>query len=222
MRPSRDALVGWTSIILCSVAFLIYVANTFLYLTPPNPVKAQLLPLIMTIEHPVFAQTWHLFAPNPLSINFVLAVRCRIGEAVTSWRDITQPLLARHHRNRNSPMGRVLRVQDNAIRTWLGWSGNDEWRELICRKDRRHPMCRGEDPNTQQMRERGRFLLGRVASAACDETVGRERATAVQVQLLIHRPPPFSKRRLSDQAGATRYATLPWMPYQRVGSRPGR
>lgn len=203
----------WSTILVLSGLSVVYAVNTFLYLTPPNPVKAVLLPIIYGLQHPLFAQNWHLFAPNPIRTNFVLTVRCRTGDAVTPWRDVTTPLLARHHRNRTSTMGRLLRVQQNAVRLAVGLSP-DDWRPLICRRDPTHPSCRGRDAPARARREMGRIVLRRVASAACDAAVGRGRAEAVQTRILMHNPPPWSQRQLPAAAGSTRYVTLPWERYE--------
>ncbi len=191
----------------------LYIASTFLYLTPPNPVKLELYPVIYALEQPYFSQNWHLFAPNPVKSNFVLAVRCRLLDgAVTRWHDPVTPLLAAHHRNRLSPMGKVLRVPQHAIFAFLGRS-TDEWRSLLCRHKPNTPICRRPDPVTQKQRDLGKFMLHRLSSAACDSLVGTGRSTAVQIRILLHKPPPFSQRHLPSEAGSTTYVTLPWLPY---------
>lgn len=199
-------------LIVGSLAAL-YVANTFLYLTPPNPVKLALIPVIYALEQPYFAQNWHLFAPNPIKSNFVLAVRCRLSEgALTPWHDPVTPLLAAHHRNRLSPMGKVLRVPQHAIFAFLG-RNTDEWRPLVCKQKSNLPTCRGPDPVAQKHRDLGKFMLYRLGSAACDSLVGSGRTTAVQIRILLHRPPPFSQRHLPSEAGFATYLTLPWLPH---------
>lgn len=203
----------WLAIILLGIPAAGYLANTFLYLTPPNPIKVRLLALINGIEHPLFAQNWHLFAPNPVRTNFVLTARCRFGHTLSDWQDVTTPLLARHHRSRTSPMGRLLRVQQNAIHLVLGWNP-DDWRPLVCRRDPRHPLCGGQDPSTIARREMGRIVLRRVASATCSARAGGRRVDAVQVRVLIHTPPPWSQRHLPAAAGTTRYLPLPWDAYE--------
>lgn len=204
-----------TALLVAGGFALLYLANTFLYLTPPNPVKLQLFPVIYALEHPYFAQNWHLFAPNPIRSNFLMLTRCRLADgAVTVWYDPVAPLLATHHRNRLSPMGRMLRVPQNAIFAFLG-RDTDEWRPLLCRQKPDLPTCQGKDPGTKMQRELGRFLLTRLGSAACDELAGPGRTRAVQIRILLHKPPPISKRHLPSEAGSTTYRTLPWASYQR-------
>ncbi len=213
-RAIRRIAVGGVAIALVCLG-LVYLGNTFLYLTPPNPLTAGLLPRIMALQRPLFTQNWHLFAPNPVRHNFVLAVRCRTESAVTSWQDVTEPFLARHHRNRNTPMGRLLRVQENAMRFLFGGTA-DDWLVLLCRRFPQHAQCRGEDKAAEHAREVGVSVLARFVSSACDRIVGRGRTKAVRFSVVVHRPPPWSQRRLPDSAGRSKAYVFPWLPYERV------
>ena len=204
-------LVGLTILFVGTVA-AIYVVNTFLYLTPPNPIKLHLSPVVYALEHPFFAQNWHLFAPNPVKTNFILTVRCRLHDRVTSWHDPYTPLLAAHHRNRFTPMGKVLRIPQNAVVAFLG-RNTDEWLPLLCRQKRHLAPCRGEDEVTKKQRDLGKFLLQRLSSTACDDLSGGGQTVAVQVRIHLHKPPPISQRHLPGEAGSTTYLTLPWAPY---------
>jgi hypothetical protein len=189
----------------------VYLANTFLYLTPPNPVKAQWMHVVSGLAHPLFAQNWHLFAPNPIRSNYVLSVRCRTRQQVSRWFDVTQPMLALHHRKRISPMGRLLRVHQNAMRLFLGFS-SDEWRQVICRRDPRSAACRPDGPAQDRQRRIGALLLSRTAAGACEALTRPGYAQAVQMRLLIHTPPPWSRRHLPASQGTTRFIDLPWEP----------
>jgi len=205
-------MVAWATVAVAIGLSTLYVASTFLYLSPPNPLTYQLWPVIARIQQPLFAQNWHLFAPNPVRTNLVLTVRCRVGENVTSWHDPFTPLLARHHQNRITPMGRVIRIPQNAMYLFLSRTA-DEWRHLLCRRVRDHPACRGGDPSARRQRELGRFVLHRITSAACDGLVGPGRASQVQARILIHEPPPWSRRLMPSEAGSTRFIELPWLAY---------
>lgn len=50
----REASLRWGTAVAAAVLMVLYFGNTFVYLTPPNPVKARLLPLIMGLQHPLF------------------------------------------------------------------------------------------------------------------------------------------------------------------------
>lgn len=205
--------MAWISIAVMAGAFLVYVGSTVLYLTPPNPLSLQSLPAIQALLHPFFSQNWHLFAPNPIRSNFVLTARCRINGQASPWHDTFTPLQAQHHRNRFTAMGKITRIPFNAMFIFLGRS-SDEWRPLLCRRVRDHPVCRGEDQASKKQREMGTFLLQRISSAACDDLVGPGRSSHVQARILIHEPPPWSQRDLPGTAGSTKYLALPWMTYR--------
>ncbi|MGH2396276.1 MAG: DUF5819 family protein [bacterium] len=212
------AIVFWTSATVMALAAGVYVMTATLYLAPPNPVAALHLRIINRVMYPFFSQNWHLFAPSPIRTNFVLTARCRVGSKVTAWQDISTPMLARHHRDRNSPMGRMLRTQSAAVHQLLG-RPTDEWLPLICRRDRSLPACRGEDNASRKTRETAMFTINRVASAACDRLVGLGQTSAVQARILVHQPPPWSQRHLPGEAGTTRYMLLSWGDYQAWRSR---
>ncbi len=207
------AIAFWTSAITMAAAAAAYLVITVLYLAPPNPVAVLHMQTINTVMYPFFSQNWHLFAPSPIRTNFILTARCREGDKVTEWQDLSTPMLARHHRDRNSPMGRLLRTQTTAVHQVLGRS-SDEWLPLICRRDRTLPVCRGEDQASRRARETALFIINRVASAACDQLIGVGRASAVQGRILVHQPPPWSQRHVPSVAGTTRYVQLPWGDYQ--------
>lgn len=204
--------------IVASCLCALYLLNTFLYLTPPNPVKLHLLPVIYRLQHPFFAQNWHLFAPNPVRSDHVLAVRCRTVQGVTTWYEPFTPLLYRHHRNRLTPVAKILRVPYNAMFLVLGRT-TDEWVLLLCRRDQSLPSCRREDPTSLRQLELARSLLVRIASRACDELGFAGRTIQVQVRILIYDPPPWSRRLASREAGTTRHVTLPWAAHQEWRSR---
>jgi hypothetical protein len=201
--------VTWAGIAAAISLSALYVASTFLYLSPPNPLALQLWPAIQRIQEPFFVQNWHLFAPRPIRTNLVLAVRCRFGDRVTPWHEPFTPMLALYHQHRITPLGKVIRLPANAMHLALGWS-SDEWRPLICRRTPADPVCRGQDPAGRRQRELGEFVLHRLASAACDDLAGSGRATAFQERILIHEPPPWSGRDLPADAGFTRYIEFPW------------
>jgi hypothetical protein len=193
---------------VCTGLLAIYVITTFLYLTPPNPIKARHFPAILRVEHPFFSQNWHLFAPNPVRTNQILAGRCRTGSQVTEWKDLTTPLVAGHHRNRLSPMGKLARPTQDALHLILGRS-LDEWKPLVCRRFPEQETCRNNS-GRQKAWELGTLVVQRVVSASC---TGIRGVRMVQGRILVHEPPPWSRRYESQDRGRIRYVTLPWMDY---------
>jgi hypothetical protein len=198
----------WFAAVLCAIVLGTYFGATFLYLTPPNPVKARHLETILSIEHPLFSQNWHLFAPNPVRNNVLLAGRCRAGHQPTPWNDLTTPFVAGHHRNRLSRLGKLLRPTQDALYLILGRS-LDEWTPLVCKRFPMDERCRN-NKGRQKGRELGTYIVQRVVSASCAGVPG---VRWVQARIVVHDPPPWSRRHDLQEAGRVRYLTLPWMDY---------
>jgi len=198
----------WLAAAVCGAVLAIYFTATFLYLTPPNPVKARHLATILRIEHPLFSQNWHLFAPNPVRSNLILAGRCRVGDQTTPWKDLTTPLVAGHHRSRLSPMGKLVRPTQDALYLLLGRS-LDEWRPLICKRFPTHESCRN-NRGREKAWELGTYVVQRVVSASCAGVAGVQK---VQGRIFIHEPPAWSRRNESQEGGRVSYVTLPWMDH---------
>ena len=70
------------------------------------------------------------------------------------------------------------------------------------------------DEARRRTADEGRRLLERVASAECDRLYGVGRTRATRVRIVVVEPPPFSQRRLPDEAGATSNVDLDWAPYE--------
>ncbi len=206
----RETLLRRMAIISCFGLLVLFAGATFLYLTPANPVKARHLETLFKFMHPLFAQNWHLFGPNPIQTNFVMLVRCRTRDRVTAWEDVSTPTMAVHHRNRFTSMGKSTRPIQGAMYLALGRVSNDEWTPLLCVRDRKHPLC-SDNPARKKAVETGTFMAHRIACRTCAKV---DDVQHVQIRILIHTPPPWSQRHESDQAGVTRYVTLPWMPYE--------
>jgi hypothetical protein len=199
----RLAIVG------AALVFVVYVCNTVLYLAPPNPVKAMWLPVITALAHPFFVQNWHLFGPDPIRVNYVLAAQCRTREGVSDWHDVTQPMISRHHQNRLTPLGRLMRVHQNAIRVFLGLD-YDEWRSLACKRDPNSPLCRAQQPLDARRRDVGLRVLRAGALQVCEVRFGPGRTEALRMRILMHAPPPWSRRFDAADAGSTRFVPIGW------------
>lgn len=208
VTPLAQKLSVWVASAFCALVLTIYFTSTFLYLTPPNPIKARHLATILRIEHPLFSQNWHLFAPNPVRTNLILAGRCRAGAEMTPWNDLTTPLVGAQHRNRLSPTGKLARPMQEGLYLILGRS-LDEWRPLICRRFPAEERCRNTR-GRQKAVELGLYIVQRVVSASC---AGLPGVQGVQARIFVHDPPPWSRRDEPQESGRIRYVTLPWMDY---------
>lgn len=73
---------------------------TISYNLPITPLKEKFNPLIYQYMHPLFAQTWMLFAPNPASTNINFEVKVTHGEnEETKWINFTELIQDKSQRN---------------------------------------------------------------------------------------------------------------------------
>lgn len=109
---------------------------TILYVFPTNPVKVRLKPLLDATIGTYFSQSWRLFAPKPISSDYVLLVRplsdnefllvSTKGLPSDGWYDLSSPLLAKHQSNRFSTYGRFARVALDAMQDYLDDPDDDQ------------------------------------------------------------------------------------------------
>ena len=201
----------------------IHFGMTLAYLTPYNPIKVRILSTVQGYMHPLFEQSWQLFAPDPVMDTRVLMVSCRLRQAdrrrvETSWADITTPYWEAHYRNRLGPADRVARAHTNAAR--LVYRVDPLALKLRQRRPEDDP---GYDTLRAALREAedrdrgmGVEVLNRAASAHCDALHGPDRTEAVRVRLTVLTFPRFSRRRSPDADGTLHHTDFDWAPYQPV------
>lgn len=96
-------------------ALVVHYAIIWLYLTPDNPVKLATWKHVNGYVHPMFAQNWQLFAPNPISQDELVHVKVRWREDgkqkvwETDWIDLTTPIFEGIHRTRIGPYSKLAR-----------------------------------------------------------------------------------------------------------------
>lgn len=100
---------------------------------PVNPISVKLKPHTDAYVGTWFQQNWHLFAPEPLTINYKLYVRIKYTEVgsehtkpiTTGWYDATSPMIEENNRSLFSPFNRMLRISMGHINS-LNIGGSDE------------------------------------------------------------------------------------------------
>ncbi len=95
-------------------------AMTMAYLTPLNPVKLRLMPVVEGYIRPFFEQRWTLFAPDVEAMTRYVLVSCRGEDAQgvvqeQPWVNITLPLHELKQRYRLTPADRLDRAQTVGI-----------------------------------------------------------------------------------------------------------
>lgn len=206
---------------LLAAALVIHFAMTAIYLIPVSPAKLRLAPLAQAYMSPLFAQDWHLFAPEPESSTRVWMVSCRIrgpegATRETPWADITTPYRQAHYRSRFGSADRLVRTLTGAGR--LINTMPPSLAEFIS-----HPTDEGEgelrkavDITQERSRQEGIRALDRVASAHCDQLHGAANVEAVRVRMATLRYPRFSQRHLPDSAGELSVSDYDWAPREDV------
>jgi hypothetical protein len=201
----------------------LHFAVTLAYLTPPNPVRLRLSPLIQAYMSPYFDQRWELFAPDPVADARLLQVSCRSLGAdgdprESAWSAMTAPLRELRQRYRLTPADRLDRAQQAAIH--MMFEKQDALVEKLVQREDEHrseiePLLAGALEARRERADLGRRLLTRAASAECDRT-GDAPTVAVRVRLVVVKTPPFSQRAGDDHAGRPEYVDLGWAPYEPV------
>jgi Family of unknown function (DUF5819) len=223
MKTLRAKLLKWLPAALL-LGLGIHFGITLIYLTPLNPVKLRLLPLVNRYMVPFFEQRWELFAPDPLVDTRLLLVSCRLVDAQGNveerpWSNMTSAYRDLKHRYRLTPADRIERAQFTALQLLFG--AKDELvKRLLEHPDDDSPAYKKavEQIGEEQAKraEVGMRLMGRVASAECDRLYGQGRTKEVRVRMATIKSPPFSQRRKPTEAGETRYADFPWMTHEKV------
>lgn len=122
-RSRAQQVAAYAATAAAGTILLFHFAVIFLYLTPTNPIKLRLWTEIHTYVHPLFAQNWKLFAPEPIAENQIVMVRARTRDRATgelghsAWLDITSPVMTQIHRHRIGPMSKLARPFSGIIET---------------------------------------------------------------------------------------------------------
>ena len=122
--------------VITALWLVAHFALTTLYVFPTNPVKVTLEPLLDAAIGTYFSQSWRLFAPKPISSDYILLVRPLSdnefsvaqtkGLPSDGWYDLSSPLLAKHQSNRFSTYGRFARVALDAVQDYLDNPDDDQ------------------------------------------------------------------------------------------------
>ncbi|MFE8605508.1 DUF5819 family protein [Archangium violaceum] len=198
-------------------------AMTMAYLTPLNPVKLRLMPVVEGYIRPFFEQRWTLFAPNVDALTRYVLVSCRGEDAQgvvqeQPWVNITLPLHELKQRYRLTPADRLDRAQTVGISQLT--PDDDEVTKKLLSKPADTEQYRQAVAHVERQREHtkrlGSRVLGRVASSACASLYPSLRMQQVRVRMATIKAPSFSQRMESEATGDTNYTELPWQPYEEV------
>lgn len=198
------------------ILFVFHFLVTAIYLTPLNPIKLKLDSLVNAWMLPLFRQNWHLFAPNPLSSNHSLIVKCRIGETTSDWLDITSGILNRYYENRLSSAKAIGGIQINTIMSFVrgGISTEEPLLASYCQNEgQESAFCSSVREQAGVELERVRRILIGTASDGCRQVMGEQvEDIFIRIAQLIY--PRFSERHKPDHDGEAIAVDLGWHPAQ--------
>jgi hypothetical protein len=206
------------------LTLVIHFGMTLLYLTPLNPIKARLGPIISAYMEPRFSQKWELFAPDPIVDTRILLVSCSLargpsGEEQTPWVDITTPLRSLKYRYRFTPADRLERAQDAALFMVFG-EPDAAMVKLQQQRDSLPVEIRSVTDSMEKVRAEdavtGRRLLARIASTECVRRYAPIPVRRVQLRMVVIEPPPFSQRSRPNKDGKTTVVQFDSTPLETV------
>lgn len=203
MKRALDRAWRWAAL----GAVTAHLALTALYVTPENPLRAELLSVLTATIGRFFAQDWRLFAPNPADTGTSVLVSCldaeETAEAVARadagvpvsgggpWFDLTTPLVEAHQRNRFSSYARVHRAQVTAARGVLALPVHlVPWQKACQQGDA--ASCDFVAAQLELAQGGARAYLGRVATSYC--RAEHPSAAGVGVRVRQQGPVPWSRR----------------------------
>lgn len=161
--------------IFTTIWFIVHFSLTFLFNAPLNPIKVRLNPLLDLTIGSFFSQNWSLFAPNPVSQDFILLVQPRrdsLKDQSTAneheWYNLSTPLWNRFQKKRFSAFDRLARSQSNSLRTAL--MGNPNMIGLFKACENNDSIaCSNYDALLKSVQDKEIDKLVRISSSFCNE-----------------------------------------------------
>ncbi|NPC91741.1 DNA-directed RNA polymerase subunit beta [Bacillus sp. WMMC1349] len=201
-------------IVIC-ILFVFHFSLTALYVLPFNPIKNKINAPILAYMHPLFAQNWQLFAPNPLSRDTYVNVQVRDknGEE-SSWIDISTPLYDANHKNRISPINTLVRLGTGA---YMQTVNEDKLMNKIeLKKSMENPHLESQNNKDKELtdyQKDGIQMLYNLGQHYAEIYFKNQNIEELRVRVLRTEPIPFSKRNNQDYERKQTYITYDWEKY---------
>lgn len=196
------ALVGVKAVALWM--FVVHFVLTAIDVLPDTPIKARMQPLLSVTIESYARQNWNLFAPNPISMDFVLLAKCLRGPIDAQaaegpsiddngWSDLSLPVWQAFQQHRVSAYDRLARPLTGTLRTYLtGGATLTRWHDA-CIEKKDQEACVVYERGIAQAREASSIMLRRLGSGFCRSTAPGSSAVAMRGRM--QRAIPWSKRR---------------------------
>ncbi|KOR88905.1 hypothetical protein AM231_06820 [Paenibacillus solani] len=195
----------------------------FLYLSPANPVKAAMNPVIHQYTQDLWAQNWSLFAPEPLHNNTALLVKCKDDASKESqWYNINAGMLDSLHNEPLGPFVRLSRMHLTAIRYYQGFSDptSELFRQKICGSDPDNTVCKRDDASSKTTKQMGTKMLKRLGSVACTQLTKSNKLQDVKFRVLFASVKPYSERMNQQWKPEISGFETEWLKFEQVAPLP--
>lgn len=205
---SRFLAVCSGAIKVATLALLaLHLCLTLLYVMPQNPLRLPATALLdMTIG--LYArQNWNLFAPNPVSVNHAILVKCLMSDEVKAemlalprqqatdgWFDLSRPFWMAFQSNRFSAYERVVRPQTNVIRSYLSGGSQLAPFSEACAKKNDKSACEQYEKSLTEVRRSAEPFLRKIGSAFCRDLMPAGGHSYVALRVRTTPAVPWSKR----------------------------
>lgn len=177
--------------------FVVHFLLTVLYVSPLNPLKLGLYPLLEATIGTYFIQNWNLFAPNPVQDDMILLVQPRNMEdsvlMTNEWYNLSSPFWAHFQKNRFSAYDRLARSQSSAIRNTLTGDINLIPIYDACQNGD-STSCQVYDSLLAERREIEVDRLVKIASAFCNDIEALDEYSYVAIRIRVKSFPAWSER----------------------------
>ncbi|GAB6579058.1 hypothetical protein bcgnr5378_31420 [Bacillus cereus] len=201
-------------IFFISILMVFHFSMIFLQSGPKNPLSIYLGNLSKGYTSTLFAQSWNLFAPNPVEVtsNILIQYRTESGE-VSGWNNITLPI---NNANRENPISAYNKAARVTSGVYYGIFQMDE--VVMSYKNKTTEEEFDKNIDTKLM-EKGKSkqvdIMYRFAFSAIP-TITNDKVTDVRIRIMNVPSVPFSERYNNDYEIVKEYIDFDWKKYEWV------
>lgn len=182
---------------------------------PTNPLSVQVNRYSTYYIDPLFTQNWHLFAPEPLTVNYnlLLQVKLKKGSELArgEWIDITSPMKDLNRSNVLTPFNRMLRIGDSLINKYFNGNHEDVVYKLK-NKNTDEKIDEEIKKMEDKVRKKAEEEIFKFASSYAKSLYPERDIDSIKVMIEAVEPVPFSKRNEKNFEPERRYVEFDWQP----------
>ncbi|EPY08895.1 NADH dehydrogenase subunit 6 [Paenibacillus alvei TS-15] len=202
--------------ILLSIFLPIHFFIILLHAGPTNPISVKLQPYIMPYVNTLFQQSWHLFAPEPMTVNFKLYVRAEYKNKTNNlveqseWFDVSSSIISKNNMTIFSPYNRIGRIGTGYIHR-LHIGGKDD---LSVKIHQKKAEAKGDltqlNKENEALIDEAKGALNRLASAYVKKALGNQDILKVQFMTSTIDTVPYSKRNEASYKPEENFIVFEW------------